>query len=241
LTFVSWRVWCWRNMVQLWDSKSIGLNSSLFPESQNTGLASWPLWCSMCLVSLQGLGLEHDETGSVGTLADKGLHIIELFYGIRQLLFVDFLWWLGWLQPQPAAKVKLTVEQIWQRILEGEFDVWQSFYLMISYPAHSSATTWIAASLFNPAAQCLLVHRYGGCRICLQSDKIIHCNLLVCSMKMWWNLLMTPLLASLHFFIQDFLRKREPASGLSLQTIWPHGSQPTSWHIWHSITRNQRS
>ncbi len=46
----------------------------------------------MCLVSLRGLGLEHDETGSVGTIADKGLHILEVFYEIRQLLFVDFLW-----------------------------------------------------------------------------------------------------------------------------------------------------
>jgi hypothetical protein len=42
LTFVSWRVRCWRNMVQLWDSKSLGLNSSLVPGSQDTGFASWP-------------------------------------------------------------------------------------------------------------------------------------------------------------------------------------------------------
>jgi hypothetical protein len=112
-----------------------------------------------------------------------------------------------------------------QRILEGEFDVWQSSYLMISYP-----TLFCYHLDCKPAAQCLLVHGYGGCRICLQSDKIIHCNLLVCSMIMWWNSLMTPLLASLHFFIQDFLRKKEPASGLSLQTIWPHGSHPTSWY-----------
>jgi len=41
----------------------------LFPESQNTGLGSWPLWCSTCLVLVWGLGLEYDETGSMGTIS----------------------------------------------------------------------------------------------------------------------------------------------------------------------------